>query len=92
MMNNQIQYEELAKAPISNSRNIVISKCSKGGYTIAQQLAAEEENSRMIFVFLKGAFHIEDLNALYNLRNMCNVAIEKEEAARKVESESGWDE
>jgi len=47
MMRNRLSYRELSKAEVSESRNIVISDCSKGGYTIAQQLVAREENDKV---------------------------------------------
>lgn len=86
-MNKPIEYAELAKAKISDSRNVVISNCSKGGFTVAQQLEAQE-NERTTAVFLKGAFHLEDINALYNLRDACNYAISEYE---KQQDENDWD-
>lgn len=72
--NNKIEYDELTKARISKTRNVVISSCSKGGYTIAQQLEATENNNT-ISVFLKGALQVEDTHGLYNLRDALNLAI-----------------
>lgn len=65
-------YTELSNAEITENRNIVISECSKGGFTVAQQLKAEGAK-----VFMKGALHIDNLEGLYNLRNALNVAIDK---------------
>ena len=87
-MSRPTEYTELAKAKISESRNVVISNCSKGGFTVAQQLEAKE-NERTTSVFLKGAFHLEDIQMLYNLRDACNYAIEEYE---KQQAESEWDE
>lgn len=67
-------YVELAKAKTQDRRNIVISECSKGGFTIAQQLEVDEGN-RTTNVFLKGAFHINDIDGMYNLRDALNAAI-----------------
>ena len=74
MNNGKIKYEELARAKVKDNRSLVLSSCSKGGYTIAQQLEIKEGNHNMN-VFLKGAFHIDDINGLYNLRDALNVAI-----------------
>lgn len=74
MMKNKTYYNELASAEITDSRNIVISECSKGGFTIAQQLKVEGTR-----VFMKGAFHINDLEGLYNLRNAINLVISQTE-------------
>lgn len=65
-------YTELSNAEITENRNIVISECSKGGFTVAQQLKADGTK-----VFMKGALHIDNLEGLYNLRNALNVAIDK---------------
>lgn len=88
MAKSKIEYTELSRAKVTDSRNIVISSCSKGGFTVAQQLQAKE-NDKTTSVFLKGAFHVEDVNGLYNLRDAVNVAI-------KMAEESGpnnedWD-
>lgn len=65
-------YTELSNAEITENRNIVISECSKGGFTVAQQLKADGTK-----VFMKGALHIDNLEGLYNLRDALNVAIDK---------------
>lgn len=71
---NAISYRELAKGRISKSRSAVISACSAGGFTIAQQFEATE-NDKPITVFLKGAMHVDDLEGLITLRNAIDVAI-----------------
>ena len=76
MANNK--YEELARAKVQEKRNLVVSKFFKGGYTIAQQLEVQEEGHQMQ-VTLKGAFHIDTIDGLYNLRDALNVAIQKVE-------------
>jgi len=77
-MKKEMAYTELAKAKIQEKRNIVISCCEKNnevqGFTIGQQLEVLE-GKRTTNVFMKGAFHIEDVNGLYNLRDALNVAI-----------------
>lgn len=88
MSKNKVEYVELARAKVTDSRNIVISDCSKGGFTIAQQLEAKE-NDKTTSVFMKGAFHVEDIHGLYNLRDAINLAIKiTEEKAKDNES---WD-
>lgn len=74
-MKNNINYSEISKAKISDTRNAVISDCSKGGYTIAQQLIVEE-NDKSTTVFMKGAFHVDNIQGLYELRDALNLAIE----------------
>lgn len=77
-------YTELSNAEITENRNIVISECSKGGFTVAQQLKADGTK-----VFMKGALHIDNLDGLYNLRNALNVAIDK--VAEKEDKETWAD-
>ena len=89
MAKNKIEYHELSRAKVTDSRNIVISKCSKGGFTIAQQLEAKE-NDKTTSVFMKGAFHVEDIHGLYNLRDAVNLAIKISE--ENSEDSDAWDE
>ena len=86
--NNKIEYNEISKAKVSDSRNIVISSCSKGGFTIAQQLEANE-NGKITTVFMKGAFHVDDIQGLYELRDAINLAIKLDEEAKNDEGD--WD-
>lgn len=87
---NKIVYNEIAKAKVTESRNVVISSCSKGGYTIAQQLVAKEgDGDKITTVFMKGAFHVDDIHGLYNLRDAINLAIQVSENGH--DSEDVWD-
>lgn len=90
MAKSKFEYNELSRAKTSDSRNIVISTCSRGGFTIAQQLEAKEKD-KTTSVFLKGAFHIEDLKGLYNLRDAVNLAIQIFEEKMKDDESSEWD-
>ena len=89
MAKSKIEYPELSRPKVTDSRNIVISNCSKGGFTIAQQLEARE-NDKTTSVFMKGAFHIEDIHGLYNLRDAINLAIKISE--ENSEDSDAWDE
>lgn len=89
MAKSKIEYHELSRAKISSSRNVVISSCSKGGFTIAQQLEAKE-NDKTTSVFMKGAFRVEDIHGLYNLRDAINLAIKISE--ENSEDSDEWDE
>ena len=88
MAKSKIEYTELSRAKVTDSRNSVISSCSKGGFTVAQQLQAKE-NDKTTSVFLKGAFHVEDVNGLYNLRDAVNVAIKMAEESGP--NDEDWD-
>lgn len=86
-----VEYNEVASAKISDTRNIVISECSKGGFTVAQQLVAEEDNGKTN-VFMKGAFHVADIEGLYNMRDALNMAIHRlEDPDSDTEDEEEWD-
>lgn len=89
MAKSKIEYHELSRAKVTDSRNIVISNCSKGGFTIAQQLEAKE-NGKTTSVFMKGAFHVEDIHGLYNIRDAVNLAIKISE--ENSEDSDAWDE
>jgi len=68
-----ISYKEIATANVGENEQIVISKCSEGGYTIGKKVFADiNDNSKRVGVFLKGAIKINDLNGLKSLRNALN--------------------
>lgn len=91
MASKKIEYSEISSAAVTEKRKIVISTCNKGGYTVAQRLDTDEGNGKITQVYLKGAFHINDINGLYNLRDAVNMAINKIESG-EVESDEDWDE
>ena len=88
MAKSKVEYNEISRAKVTDSRNIVISTCSKGGFTIAQQLEAKE-NEKTTSVFLKGAFHVDDLHGLSNIRDAINLAIKI--AEENLDNEADWD-
>lgn len=92
--NKRVEYDVLTHARVTDSRNVVISACSRGGYTVAQQLVTTEgNNDRATVVFLKGAIHVDSLEGLYNLRDALNVAITMVECETEAETpEWDWDE
>lgn len=88
MAKSKVDYTEISRAKVTNSRNVIISSCSKGGFTIAQQLEAKE-NDKTTSVFLKGAFHVDDIHGLYNIRDAINLAIKITE--ENTNDEMDWD-
>ena len=88
MAKSKIEYNEISRAKVTDSRNIIISACNKGGFTIAQQLEAKE-NDKTTSVFLKGAFHVDDIHGLYNMRDAINLAIKVTE--ENIGDETEWD-
>ena len=91
MAKNKINYTEISSASVTEKRKIVISTCSKGGFTVAQRMDTEEENNKTTSLYLKGAFHINDITGLYNLRDAINLAISKVESG-ELDSDEYWDE
>jgi hypothetical protein len=90
MMNNKkIEYTAISVAKITETRAIVISECSKGGYTLAQRMEVNEDGKKTQ-VYLKGATHINDIQGLYNLRDAVNLAIKKVEEG--IPEDADWDE
>ena len=74
-------FVELANATLSDKRQAVISRLDDGSYTIGQKLEVKD-NDKMMHVFLKGALHAENLEALQNLRDAINVVLEKEQKSK----------
>lgn len=87
---SKIEYLEISRGKISETRNAVISSCSKGGFTLAQQLETKE-GKRTTTVFLKGALHIDSIAHLYNLRDAVNLAIKIAEEKAAEDNEEQWD-
>lgn len=75
-MGGKTEYTELSSASIQETRDIVISEYSRGGFTLAQRLNVEEGNKKT-GVYMKNSIHINDIEGLLNLRDALNVAIEK---------------
>lgn len=76
--NAKMTYKEVSRAQISKTKMFVLSECSKGGYTLAQQMSVMDETTgRPTTVFLKGAIHIANAGALEKIRDMFTVALEK---------------
>lgn len=93
-MKSKVNFEELCRAKVSKIRNIVISKTSNGAFYIAQQLnVLDEDTGKNINVFLKGALKLENIDAMYALRDSINLAIEKAEKGNESvdEDDDGWE-
>lgn len=76
-MNNEIKYKELDTIKISEKRNLVISECSAGGYTLAQQMVAEDGDFK-VKVFLKNAIHVENKENLSKIKESIEKILENE--------------
>ena len=81
-------YKEIAKTPITEKRNLVISECSTGGYTIAQQSPVVEDN-KTTYVFFRGSINVKDIGYMKGIRDCFNIAIKKIE--EQIEEDKAWD-
>lgn len=87
MSQQRVEYTEISRAEVTNRRNVVVSECSRGGYTIAQQITVEEGDSTTS-LFMKGAIHVDDVDGLKRLRDALTVCIDHVEAENTAEA---WD-
>lgn len=90
MNNNKVSYEEVARVKMTESRDVVISKCSRGGYTIAQKVIIDNDE-KPVSIFLKGAIKVNDIESLISIKEMLEMSIDKlenESSRKKIE----WDE
>lgn len=61
------KFNEITSVKLNDTMSVVISECSKGGFTIAQKM--ETYDGRFSDVrFMKGAFHL-DYDGLCDLRD-----------------------
>lgn len=72
----KITYKEISSGKLSDTRQLAISECSEGGYTLGQKIFVDE-NGRKIEMFLKGAIHVQGLDELKDIRKAFDIAIEK---------------
>lgn len=85
------KYQEIARGRINEKRCIVVSERNDGGITVAQQLESHE-GDHVTSVFLKGAFHVDGINGLQEIRDVMNVAIKVlSEEDLKEASEDHWE-
>lgn len=85
-------YTQLSSAKVNGSKNLVVSSCSKGGFTLAQQLVSvDEDTGHVQTVFLKGACHIRDIDALKTFSKAIELAIKKAEKVKEQEDSIDWD-
>lgn len=71
-------FTEISSARIQETRDLVISKRNKGGYTLAQRILVEE-GKKTTTMYLKGAIHVDNIDGIQNLRDALNVVLEQEQ-------------
>lgn len=89
MANNKLNYTEIARAQVTDTREVVISNCSKGGFTIAQVMSIKEGYC-MTPVYMKGAIHVANVDSLRNLRDAITLAIKKLESDNSEHEAWDW--
>ena len=67
-------FTEISSARIQDTRDLVISKRNKGGYTIAQRILVEE-GKKTTTMYLKNAIHVDTIEGIQNLRDALNVVL-----------------
>lgn len=85
---NKVSYDEVARVKMSDTRDVVISKCSKGGYTIAQKILIDKDE-KPASIFLKGAIKVNDIEGLKDIKETIDMAIKKLEESSDDKIE--WD-
>ena len=72
----KVTYNPIAEIQLNENKFLVISDCSKGGYTFGQKVIVKD-GDKSIDLFLKGAIHINDKKVLESLRDELNKILEK---------------
>lgn len=85
---NKVSYDEVVRVKMSDTRDVVISKCSKGGYTIAQKILIDKDE-KPTSIFLKGAIKVNDIDGLKEIKETIDMAIKKLEGSEDESIE--WD-
>ena len=91
---NKPKYEELSYANIANSKDIVVSKSSRGGYSIAQRIKhVDKDTGEKIVMFCKGTIIVKDKEGLERMRDALTVAISKQAdvVEENIQENEEWD-
>jgi hypothetical protein len=71
----KVTYKEIASGSIGENKSLVISECSRGGFTLGQKLTVND-GGKNIDIFLKGAIHIDSIESLENICRAFEKALE----------------
>lgn len=75
-------FDQLGSVQITKHRNMVLSRCDNGGFTIAQQLVTDEDG-KVTKVFMKGAIFVDGVESLRSVNNLLRrvlKSVEEQEA------------
>lgn len=67
-----VSYKEILTVEVGENEQIVISKCSEGGYTIGKKVFADINGGKRVGIFLKGAIKINNSSGLKNFKEALN--------------------
>lgn len=73
----KLSYKELASVKVSKSKELVVSSCSAGGFTIASRMSVVNDDGTPGFIFLKGATRVQNLKQLESVRDMLDAAVKR---------------
>lgn len=85
----KLSYKELASVKVSKSKELVVSSCSAGGFTIASRMSVVNDDGTPGFIFLKGATRVQTLKQLEAVRDMLDAAVKR--ATEDGLGEVDWD-
>ena len=69
-------YKQISQVKINDNKYMVISECSKGGFTLGQKVIVKDAENT-IEMFLKGAIHINSIDTLGEIRDAIDEIIAK---------------
>ena len=71
-------YEEIARRTIAPNCEAVLSRHSKGGYTLARVMMCYSEwGGDPVPTYMKGSFHFKDVAGILCLRDLLDDVLEK---------------
>lgn len=76
----------MGSTKITKNRNMVVSRCDTGGFTIAQQLEVDE-GGKKTKVFMKGAIFVDSLE---NFSHVVDMLADVRRKAEEIEN-TQWD-
>ena len=81
------QYIKLCTIQVNSNKAFVLSKCSTGGYTLAQKVIVNHEDGTATNFYMKNALHISSLTVLKALKTGLEMVIERLEKEQGIDQE-----
>ena len=80
------RFDQMGSTKITKNRNMVVSRCDSGGFTIAQQLEVDE-GGKKTKVFMKGAIFVDSIENFSHVVKMLEDVLRKSEEIENTQ----WD-